>query len=151
MASTMKQADANNGVPMPAQERARKWHAFTLKFKRDVAAQCLQPGATVSRITLSDGINANVVRKWLPQGRAATSAAVPTMLPVSVQPSVVVVSPEARSTATSHSVPRRRDGRYCRNDPRHPCRSHLSYCLASYGEAFREEMNRPKKSRTNRS
>jgi transposase-like protein len=102
----MEQADAKNGVPMPAQERARKRRTFTLQFKRDVAAQCLEPGASVSGIALSHGINANVVRKWLPKVRAATSTAVATMLPVSVQPAGVVVNPRPRCTATPHTGPR---------------------------------------------
>lgn len=106
MASTMKQADAKNGVPMPAQEQARKRRTFTLQFKRDVVAQCLEPGASVSGIALSHGINANVVRKWLSKGRTGTSMAVATMLPVSVQPAGVAVTSKPSSTATPHTVPR---------------------------------------------
>ncbi len=62
----------------------------------------------MSAIALSHGINANVIRKWLPKGRAVTSTGVATMLPVSVQPAaaVVVVNPKPRSTAMPHTVPR---------------------------------------------
>ncbi|MBD1552846.1 hypothetical protein HAQ06_09800 [Pseudomonas sp. C2L12B] len=28
--------------------------------------ECLQPGATVPSVAISHGINANVIRKWLP-------------------------------------------------------------------------------------
>ena len=106
MASTMKQADAKNGVPVATQERARTRRTYTLQFKREVAAQCLEPGASVSAIALSHGINANVVRKWLPKARGVPSTGVATMLPVSVQPGAVVVNPKPRSTAMPLTGPR---------------------------------------------
>lgn len=33
-------------------------------LKQQILAQCAEPGASVARIALSHGINANVVRKW---------------------------------------------------------------------------------------
>ena len=44
----------------------RKRRTYSRLFKAEVAAQCLMPGASVSAIALSHGINANVIRKWLP-------------------------------------------------------------------------------------
>lgn len=35
-------------------------------FKAQVVQECLQPGATVSSVAISHGINANVIRKWMP-------------------------------------------------------------------------------------
>ena len=106
MASTMKQADAINGVPVAAQERARTRRSYSLQFKRDLAAQCLEPGASVSAIALRHGINANVVRKWLPKGRGMASTGVATMLPVRLQPDAVVPNPRPRSTGLPVPGPR---------------------------------------------
>ena len=91
---------------MAAQERARTRRTYTPQFKREVAAQCLEPGASVSAIALSHGINANVVRKWLPKGRDVASTGVAMMLPVRVQPSAVVPNPKPRGTGLPVSGPR---------------------------------------------
>ena len=82
----MKQADANFGVPLAAQASKPTRRSYAPEFKRAVVAQCRQPGASVSGIALSHGINANVVRKWLPRHDAIASMAVATMLPVSIRP-----------------------------------------------------------------
>lgn len=42
---------------------ARRVHA--LEFKQAVVAECRQPGASVSAVALTHGLNANLVRKWL--------------------------------------------------------------------------------------
>lgn len=44
----------------------------------------LRPGASVSAIALSHGINANVIRKWLPMAPKATHVAA-TLLPVTIR------------------------------------------------------------------
>jgi len=41
----------------------RRW--YTKAFKAQVVAACRQPGASVSRVSLEHGLNANLVRKWL--------------------------------------------------------------------------------------
>jgi len=43
--------------------------------------ECLQPGATVSSVAISRGINANV-RKWLPTYRDQAPAALPAFVPL---------------------------------------------------------------------
>lgn len=63
----------------------RKRRTYSKQFKAEVAAQCLMPGASVSAVALSHGINANVVRKWLPPGPAPMSRA-PVLLPVTIEP-----------------------------------------------------------------
>lgn len=106
MASTMKQADAKNGVPVAAQERARTRRSYALQFKREVVTQCLEPGASVSAIALSHGINANVIRKWLPKGQGAALTGVAAMLPIRVAPAAVVANPKPRSMAMPQTGPR---------------------------------------------
>ena len=95
MASTMKQADAKSGMPIAAQERKKTRRTYAAQFKREIVAQCLQTGASVSAIALSHGINANVIRKWLPKGRSAASTAV-GLLPVTVSPVGLALSAKAR-------------------------------------------------------
>uniref|UniRef100_UPI0012FE7B40 transposase n=1 Tax=Pseudomonas asplenii TaxID=53407 RepID=UPI0012FE7B40 len=54
----------------------RQRSSYPKPFKAQVVQECLQPGATVSSVAISHGINANVIRKWMPLYRdqpAATS------------------------------------------------------------------------------
>ena len=81
----MKQADAKFRVPLAAQEIRRARRSYAPEFKREVVVQCLVAGASVSGIALSHGINANVIRKWLPRHDALASTAVATMLPVTIK------------------------------------------------------------------
>lgn len=94
----MKIADAKIGVPAAAPETTRARRTYARQFKSDVIAQCQVPGASVSAIALSHGINANVIRKWLPRHGATT------MLPVTIEsaaPEAVTRpgAPAARSAA----------------------------------------------------
>ena len=61
--------------------------SYPKPFKAQVVQECLQPGATVSSVAISHGINANVIRKWLPHYRdqpAATS--LPAFVPLKAAP-----------------------------------------------------------------
>ncbi|WP_154618432.1 transposase, partial [Pseudomonas syringae] len=40
--------------------------SYTNPFKAQVVQECLQPGVSVSSVAITHGINANVIRKWLP-------------------------------------------------------------------------------------
>ena len=80
----MKIADAKNRVPMAASESTRLRRTYPRQFKSEVVAQCLAAGASVSAIALSHGINANVIRKWLPRHRPGSSGSLTTMLPVTL-------------------------------------------------------------------
>ena len=84
-----------------AQEPARTRRTYALKFKREVVAQCLAPGASVSAVAMSHLINANVVRKWLPRHREHSAMALTTMLPVNIAPASVAVNPKPRVPAVS--------------------------------------------------
>jgi hypothetical protein len=54
----MKIADAKIRVPASTPETGRTRRTYARQFKREVVAQCLVPGASVSAIALSHGINA---------------------------------------------------------------------------------------------
>ena len=82
----MKIADAKISVPVTAPVGRNGRRTYARKFKREVVAQCQVPGASVSAIALSHGINANVIRKWLPRPKPGTSTLLARMLPVSIEP-----------------------------------------------------------------
>lgn len=100
MASTMKIADAKISVPRAAPQTNRSRRTYAQRFKQDVVAQCLVPGASVSAIALGYGINVNVIRKWLPRRELGTAAALATMLPVTVEPVAQEVTRKAPAQVT---------------------------------------------------
>ena len=80
----MKIVDAKIRVPAATPQTGKTRRTYARQFKSEVIAQCLVPGASVSAIALGHGINANVIRKWLPRRGSAT------MLPVTVESAPVV-------------------------------------------------------------
>ena len=62
----------------------RQRSSYPKPFKAQVVQECLQPGATVSSVAIRHGINANVIRKWLPLYRLP--AALPAFVPVRATP-----------------------------------------------------------------
>ncbi|VVN70893.1 hypothetical protein PS726_00407 [Pseudomonas fluorescens] len=65
----------------------RQRSSYPKPFKAQVVQECLQPGATVSSVAISHGINANVIRKWMPlyQGQPATTS-LPAFVPLKAAP-----------------------------------------------------------------
>ena len=90
----MKIADAKIRVPTATPGATRTRRTYARQFKREVVEQCLVPGASVSAIALSHGINANVIRKWLPESRPTT------MLPVTVESAPLAATPPPGTPAT---------------------------------------------------
>jgi len=72
----------------------RKRRTYDKQFKAELAQQCLIPGASVSAIALSHGINANVIRKWLPPGPLPAVRA-PVLLPVTIESDAPPAQPAA--------------------------------------------------------
>ena len=92
----MKIADAKIRVPAATPQTGKTRRTYAREFKSEVIAQCLVPGASVSAIALCHGINANVIRKWLPRPGSAT------MLPVTVETAPAVT----RSGGAMNATPR---------------------------------------------
>jgi transposase len=44
----------------------RQRKSYPKSFKAQVVQECEQPGISVAAIAMSHGINANVVRQWIP-------------------------------------------------------------------------------------
>lgn len=92
MVSTMKQVDT---ITKAAPKRKRRRHSA--EFKSRVVAACCEPGASVAGVALANGVNSNLLRRWLaehgvtPEARravartAALSPIMPEFVPVSVQ------------------------------------------------------------------
>ncbi|CAM3919045.1 ISPpu14, transposase Orf1 [Pseudomonas reidholzensis] len=53
----------------------RQRSSYPKLFKAQVVQECLRLGATVSSVSISHGINANVIRKWMPLYRDPPGAA----------------------------------------------------------------------------
>ena len=70
-----------NDVSVTKPYRSRR--RFSREFKAGIVAQCLEPGASVSRISLDNGLNANMVRRWMSEAqRADKTPATPAFVPV---------------------------------------------------------------------
>ena len=64
----------------------RQRSSYPHPFKAQVVQECLQPAATVSSVAIRHGINANVIRKWLPLYRYQPPATLPAFVPVRATP-----------------------------------------------------------------
>ncbi|MFC3940947.1 IS66 family insertion sequence hypothetical protein [Pseudomonas gingeri NCPPB 3146 = LMG 5327] len=64
----------------------RQRNSYPKSFKAQVVQECLQPGASISSVAISHGINANVIRKWLPLYRDQPPATLPAFVPVKIAP-----------------------------------------------------------------
>ncbi|EPH9907986.1 transposase [Pseudomonas aeruginosa] len=53
----------------------RQRSSYPKSFKAQVVQKCLQAGASISSVAISHGINANVIRKWMPLYRNQPAAA----------------------------------------------------------------------------
>jgi transposase len=65
----------------------RQRSSYPKLFKAQVVQECLQPGATVSSVAISHGINANVIRKWMPLYRdQPATTSLPAFVPLKAAP-----------------------------------------------------------------
>lgn len=86
--------------------RARRRHSE--EFKRQVIEACLQPGVSMAAVALANGLNANLVRRWVSDhegleqaGRAnrqsdARALRAPTLVPVTVSAPAPVAAGEIK-------------------------------------------------------
>lgn len=73
---------SNLSVTKPYQKRRR----YSRELKARIVAECLRPGVSVSRIALDNGLNANMVRRWMSEAQRAheSPSASPAFIPVSI-------------------------------------------------------------------
>ena len=63
----------------------RQRKSYPKSFKTQVVQECEQPGVSVTAIAMRHGINANVVRRWLPLYRDQQAATLPAFIPLKVE------------------------------------------------------------------
>jgi transposase len=59
---------------------------YSKPFKTQVVQECLQPGVSMASVALRHGINANLVRKWIPAYRDRQEPALPAFVPMKLEP-----------------------------------------------------------------
>lgn len=70
---------------------------YGAELKALILAECAQPGASVARVALSHGINANVVHKWRRQTDSVQpTAGPPSFVPLSLPPPSCAPAPDIR-------------------------------------------------------
>jgi transposase len=64
-----------------------------LGLKRQVLAECAAPGASVAKVAMTHGLNANLVHKWRRQAQADGGVVAPAFVPVAVAAPTVMSEP----------------------------------------------------------
>jgi len=68
-------------------ENSRRRRRYGRELKAQILAECEQPGASVAKVAMSHGINANIVHGWRKLAReAATGEVAQGFVPVAVAP-----------------------------------------------------------------
>ena len=68
-------------------EKSRKRRRYSRELKDQIIAECAVPGASVAKVALSHGINANIVHGWRKlAGRVAPAMTRPEFVAVAVAP-----------------------------------------------------------------
>lgn len=60
----------------------RQRTSYPKPLKAQIVQECLQPGVSLASVALRHGINANLVRKWLPVYRDCQALALPAFVPI---------------------------------------------------------------------
>jgi transposase-like protein len=73
---------SERAVPEVLKVDATGRRRYTVRFKHELVAKCLQPGVSVAKLAIDLGLNPNLVRKWMRHEQRAQSDA--RMLPVTL-------------------------------------------------------------------
>jgi transposase-like protein len=60
----------------------RQRTSYPKPFKAQIVQECLQPGISMASVALRHGINANLVRKWIPLYRDCEATTLPAFVPI---------------------------------------------------------------------
>lgn len=66
----------------------RQRTAYSKPFKPQVVQECLSPDVSIASVALRHGINANLVRKWIPIYRDRQACALPAFVPLRLESAV---------------------------------------------------------------
>lgn len=64
----------------------RQRTSYPKPFKAQIVQECLQPGVSMASVALRHGINANLVRKWIPAYRNCQPPTPPAFVPMKLAP-----------------------------------------------------------------
>jgi transposase-like protein len=84
-------------TPVSSPVAPAKRRHYSPEFKDRIVEACRQPGVSVARTALDNGLNANLVRRWIRDAQERT-VAVPAFLPVPM-PRQPPAAPSSPSTA----------------------------------------------------
>lgn len=57
-------------------ESGRRRRCYSSGFKAELVASCLQPGVSVASVALANGVNANLLHRWIAENRQSGLATV---------------------------------------------------------------------------
>lgn len=63
----------------------RQRTSYPKPFKAQVVQECLSPDVSIASVALRHGINANLVRKWIPIYRDRQACALPAFVPLKLE------------------------------------------------------------------
>ena len=93
------------------QERLPSRRSYSAQLKALVLDQCAAPGASVARVAMSHGINANIVHRWRRDGREGAGVTplsvrefVPVTVPASAHEDQADIRIELRRGATTMAI-----------------------------------------------
>jgi len=95
-------------VVKAAPRRTRRRHSP--EFKEQVIAACLDPGISVAAIALANGLNTNMLRKWVSDHRAESEAGDSVPKQAASPSAMVAVSVASSSPPAEIRVELRRGG-----------------------------------------
>lgn len=94
-----------NGLSVPPPSRKRR--RYSPAFKARIVEACKLYGVSVSRIALDNGLNANMVRRWIREaGGSASISQSPGFLPLALPSPSATPSPARSTDAIRIEIPR---------------------------------------------
>jgi transposase len=104
MVDTKKRAGQTSSISGVRINRTGR-RSYSLDYKRDVVRQCSAPGVSVAAVAMQNGINANLVRRWMVRQRqelvAASAKPRSAMLPVTIEATSSMLEAGAGEDASS--------------------------------------------------
>jgi transposase len=70
-----------NTLPKPAIDGRRHRRLHSDEFKANAVAACMQPGVSLAAVAMANGVNANLLRRWVCAAEARPAGARPKALP----------------------------------------------------------------------
>jgi transposase len=89
-------------IEAPGGRRRRK---HTAEFKKQVVRACQQPGVSSAAVALANGVNANLVRRWVKRAEQARVDTLPLSAPVSQRSSPEFVPLQVPASGTAALQP----------------------------------------------